>query len=262
METHSLLEYPHLSGFRAPVAGAVAFGADSPAAPRQRPATVSQNWWPRTLHGQNFSSVQARSAAFARSLLAPVLRPSVPVIIQLTKFSKNLREHEFGNWLHSARRPADYLGALRVRRPSPCLGGESPKPSVRRWSPSHPTSLPDTQAPLERHVRLSPTGVYGTGHTGAQRFPNVAKKWLETSVQRKHAGDTNMQNWECMLACPSAGKNARLPTNVVQSDEAENPCSHSCSSKTTAGMVGLETQTSSQHQILLHLRRETPDRLR
>ena len=28
------------------------------------------------------------------------LRPSVPVIIELTNFSENLREHEFGYWLH------------------------------------------------------------------------------------------------------------------------------------------------------------------
>ena len=43
METHSLLEYPHVSCVRAPVSGISSFGADGPAAPRQRPCTVSQN---------------------------------------------------------------------------------------------------------------------------------------------------------------------------------------------------------------------------
>ena len=49
-ETHSLLECPHVSCVRAPVAGKSSSCADSPAAPRQRPGTVSQNWWPRSLH--------------------------------------------------------------------------------------------------------------------------------------------------------------------------------------------------------------------
>ena len=101
-----------------------------------------------SIDGQNFSHVQTRLATFARSLLAAALRRSVPIV---TDFPDNLREHFFGYW---------HLRTLRVRRPSPCPGGVarpqrtggSCKQSLRQWSPSHPASLVDRQAPLEHHV--------------------------------------------------------------------------------------------------------------
>ena len=59
----------------------------------------------------------------------------------------------------------------------------------------------------------------------------------------------------CQLAVPvravGAGKNAVLSTEVVQSDETEKQCSHSCLTMTTAVTLGLETQTSSQHLIVI-----------
>ena len=66
---------------------------------------------------------------------------------------------------------------------SPCPSGdarpqrikESSNQSLRRWSPSHTASLLDRQAPLEHHVRLSPTRTCGPGHTSALHN-NVAKK--------------------------------------------------------------------------------------
>ena len=156
MATHSLLEYSHVSCVRAPIANVSSFGADSSAAPRQRPVAVAQHWWLRTpIDGQNFSGVQARLAALARSLLAAALQPSVPVIIDLTNFSENLRDHEFGYWLHRQDRKMTtctlcVCGPQLV--PVVLLGRESSKQSLRRSSPSHPASLVDSQASSEHHV--------------------------------------------------------------------------------------------------------------
>ena len=62
-----------------------------------------------------------------------------------------------------------------------------------------------------------------------------------------------MQNWRCQLAFSTrvvrAGKNARLSTRDVQSDEAEKQCSHWSLTMTTTCTLGLETQTFSHHQI-------------
>ena len=79
---------------------------------------------------------------------------------------------------------------------------------------------------------------------------NVAKKWPDTYVQRKHVEKTNMQHLECQLAhsmrALRAGKSARLSTIVVQSDESEKQCLHSCLTMMTLGTFGLETRTSER----------------
>ena len=80
---------------------------------------------------------------------------------------------------------------------------KSSKQSLRRLSQSHPASLLDREAPLERHIRLSPTLICGACHTGAQKkllVTTLQREWPDTSVQRKHAGDTNMQHSGCQLA--------------------------------------------------------------
>ena len=109
METHSLLECPHVSGVRTPVAGV--FGADSLAAPRLAELVAS--------YSPSMDEISHRASTTgclsARSLLAAALRPSVPVI-ELTSFSENLREHEFGCWLHrqDVQLPCAYGGPRRV----------------------------------------------------------------------------------------------------------------------------------------------------
>ena len=61
-----------------------------------------------------------------------------------------------------------------------------------------------------------------------------------------------MQIWVCQLASVRAvgeDKNTRLSTDAVQSDVTEKKSPHSCLTMTTSGTLGLERQTSSQHQI-------------
>ena len=98
-ETHSLLEDTHVSCVRAPV-----FQAAAQTATLRHVRALSRSrkigGLVLSIDGQSFSSVQARLAAFARSLLPAALHSSVPVIIGLTNLSVNLREHEFGYWLH------------------------------------------------------------------------------------------------------------------------------------------------------------------
>ena len=131
-----------------------------------------------SIDGRNFSSVHG----WLRSLLPTALRPNIPVILELTNFSENLREHEFGHWLrrrdvqlticalwaYCVPRPVPVvmLGPQRVREPS--------KQDLRQRSPSHSASLLDGQAPLEHIVWSSPSRICGTGHTCAQEF--VAQK--------------------------------------------------------------------------------------
>ena len=112
-----------------------------------------------TIDGRNFSGVQARLAALARSLLATALRPIIPVVIELTNFSENLREHEFGYWLNrpEVRLTTYALGAYNGLALSCLCCSASTYHGIfqtKPWTaaPSHPASLLDRQAPLERHV--------------------------------------------------------------------------------------------------------------
>ena len=63
-----------------------------------------------------------------------------------------------------------------------------------------------------------------------------------------------MQKWGCQLAfsvrAVRGDKNARFSTDVVQDDEAEKQCSHSCLTMTTTDALDLETQTFSQHEMV------------
>ena len=111
-----------------------------------------------SIHLQNFPSVQARLAACARSCWQrpPPQRP------------RDHRAHEFIRepagtrvWVLTspARRTADYLRALRVRRPRPLLVvmlsfntfGNLPSKACD-GGPSHLASLHDRQVPLEHRV--------------------------------------------------------------------------------------------------------------
>ena len=142
METHWLLEYPHVSCVQA----SQVYQALAQAALLRQVRGLSQSRRTGSLvlsiDGQNFSSALA---AFVRSLLAAALRPSVPVIIELTDFSENLREHEFGCWLR--RQDVQLTTCAHCAwRPSPFCGGDARPQSIRqsstrclgRWSPSHP----------------------------------------------------------------------------------------------------------------------------
>ena len=56
-------------------------------------------------------------------LLAPCWQQSVPVIIELTNFSENLREHEFGYWVHRLRRCPVFSTYQANLRNKACDGG-------------------------------------------------------------------------------------------------------------------------------------------
>ena len=63
--------------------------------------TVAQNWWLRTVHRWMEFLQRASTAGCLCSLLVGSGPPAQrPHIIELTNFSGNLREHEFGYWLH------------------------------------------------------------------------------------------------------------------------------------------------------------------
>ena len=63
-----------------------------------------------------------------------------------------------------------------------------------------------------------------------------------------------MQKWVCQLTfsvlAVRGDKNARFSTDVVQGDEAEKQCSFSCLTMTTTDVLGMETQTFSQHEMV------------
>ena len=140
MESHSLMEYAHVSCVRAPVAGVSGCGPNSLATPRSRLDAVSLNWWPRTLHRWATFLQRASTAGCLCSLSSgsgpSSQRPRTRVWVLATP----------------SRRTADHLRALRVRRPLPCFGGtarpqrikRSSKQSLRRRTPS----LPDRHAPV------------------------------------------------------------------------------------------------------------------
>ena len=158
-----------MSCFRATVASVSSFGADAPAAPHPRPFTVSQSWWPRTLHRRTeYLQRTSTAGCLARSFLAAALSPSVPVIIELTNFSENLGEHERGHWLH---RQDVELSTYAVC----AYGGPRPVPVVMldlNVSGNLPNNACDGgYRHIPHHVWLSSTRLCGTGHTGAQTFP-------------------------------------------------------------------------------------------
>ena len=90
--------------------------------------------------------------------------------------------------------------------------------------------------------------------------PVKAMKNPEKRQLLEHSPHNNVAKTVARYFCPArassvpalrAGKNARLSTDDVQSDESEKQCFHSCLTMTTAVTLGLETQTSSQHQMVL-----------
>ena len=87
----------HVSCVGEPVAGVSSFGADGPAATRHRPVMLSQNWSPST----------DRISRTCKHGWLPWLTPcwlefsaSCSRDHRAHDFSENLREHEFGYWLH------------------------------------------------------------------------------------------------------------------------------------------------------------------
>ena len=68
-------------------------------------------------------------------------RPCVPVIIELTNFSENLREHEFGYWLHPSRRTADHLHTWREWRPSPCPSDDARPQRIKKIFQTRPATV-------------------------------------------------------------------------------------------------------------------------
>ena len=148
-----------------------------------------------SIDGQKFSSVQARLVPFARSLLAAALRPSVPVIIVLTNFSENLREHEFGFWLHRQDEQLTTC-ALSANGGPPCPGGDARLLRVRKSSKRSLYGCGHRHIPhLSLPSRLTLfTRLCGTGHAGAQQFP--AQQRCKNSVQREHAQCcTSLKMW-------------------------------------------------------------------
>ena len=151
---------------RARVAGVSSFGADRCTAPRQRLVTVSQNWWPRTLHRWTKFLKRATTRP-------PAQRP------------RDRRAHEFLRdpawsriWVPvtPTRRTTDNVRTPRVRPPSPCLGcvgrpqctRESPKQNLRRWSPSHPASLVEKHASLEHLICAQESSAQQSSKEGGQ----------------------------------------------------------------------------------------------
>ena len=194
------------------------FGSNNSAAPHQHIGCLMRKIGGRvfSIDGRNFSSVQARLTAFARShlatALATALQPSIPM-----------------------RRVTGLVRAFRERRLSLCLGDalsqriwEGSKQNLRQDSPSQFRIFPRRTSALGAS-RL--TVVHAKKWNRERRCSGnlctvtLQKEWPDTSVQRKHAGDTNMQHLGCQLPCSvrafRAGKNERLSTDVVQRDESE-----------------------------------------
>ena len=187
-----------------------------------------------SFQGQNFSSMQARLAAFARSPLATALRPNVPVIIELTEFpQKTCGSTSFGtgdatetySWQLACAYGGPHLVPVMMLL-SLNISGNLP---TRPRTVDTVTSRISPRQTSAHRVWQSSTRVCGNrSHKVLKNslHNNVVKKeWTDTSVQRKRALDTDMQSFECQLAfamcAVRAGKNVRLSTDVVQIDETE-----------------------------------------